>query len=196
MEVNSVYPSNVASQLPINVMGNTHPEAPTLEAVSKNMSKNGFKKLKTTHNSCSIIKVYTSSRIKWREFKYQLEWKLGDFSPSLWWTCYVWIFKQKQPRITDAELVTSLTLQDEETFGSNAISCLIPARLSQESVEWLVGMVWERWERCCITHREKPVWSRVSTQICSWGWWFTLNRLMSISNCQSWQFFVSFAFLL
>lgn len=80
---------------------------------------------------------------------------LGIFSPSLWWTCYVWIFKQKQPRITDAELVTSLTLQDGETFGSGTISCLIPAQLSQESVKWLVGMVWEQWERCCITHREE-----------------------------------------
>lgn len=46
---------------------------------------------------------------------------------------YVWVFpEQKHPGITDAELVTSLTLQDEETLGSNTIS--LPLSSSQESV--------------------------------------------------------------
>ncbi len=34
MEVNSVCPSNASSELSIDVMGNTHPEAPGLDAVS------------------------------------------------------------------------------------------------------------------------------------------------------------------
>lgn len=63
--------------------------------------------------------VCIPSRAKCGEFKFLVWLKLGDFSPSLWWTCDMWIFKQKQPRITDAELVTSLTLRDEETLGSN-----------------------------------------------------------------------------
>lgn len=98
-------------------------------------------------------------------------------------------FKQKQPRITEAELVTSLTLHDEETFGSNRLWRLIPARLSREPAKWLVGTAVERGERCCVTHGEKSVWSRLSTQICSPGWWFTFSKLISISGNFSFFFF-------
>lgn len=35
------------------------------------------KKLKTAHNSRSVIPVYISSRREWREFKYQIDWNPG-----------------------------------------------------------------------------------------------------------------------
>lgn len=120
--------------------------------------------------------------LKVRRIQISVCLECGDFSPSLWRTGYMWIFKQKTAKDYRCyELVTSLTLHDEETFGSNAILCLIPARLSQEWVNWLVGMAVERWERCCVTHRETSVWSGLSTQICSPGWWFTFSKLISIS---------------
>lgn len=77
-------------------------------------------------------------------------------SAHLWWTCYAWIFKWKQPRIIDAELVTSLTLLYEETFGSNKILCLVLSRLSQESLKSLLWMVWEWWEGVAL-HIERSL---------------------------------------
>lgn len=65
------------------------------------------------HNSCSIMIAYISSYTKMRGIQTSVWLRLGGFQPlAVWWTCYVRISKQNQPRITDAKLVTSLTLQD------------------------------------------------------------------------------------
>lgn len=63
----------------------------------------------------------------------------------------------------------------EKTFGSNTIPRLVLPRISENDF-------WERREKCRVSLGEKSVWSGVSAQVCSPGWWFTFSRLISIST--------------
>lgn len=78
----------------------------------------------------------------------------------------------------------------KKTFGSNTIPCLVLPKVSKNDF-------WERREKCCVSPGEKSVWSAVSAQVCSRGWWFTFSRLISISTSSGltgswfWLFFLT-----
>lgn len=108
LTANKMYRSNASSQLSNYVMG--------LDTVTANTSKKCFYPPLKSWKLCttavvSLLLIFPHQKMR----GIQVSEETWGFQPlAAWWTCYVWIFKQKQPRITDAKLVTSLTLQDEK----------------------------------------------------------------------------------